>query len=107
MFCPKCGQTLLLKFSKSGRNELYCVQGEMALSQALRQTFEERYGSSPLPQSSHPPFHSLFHSSLHWFCPGDGEPLNAHLECPRCGKHLRDVVSQLVELHPHKKGKTV
>ena len=107
MFCPKCGNPLLLKHSESGREELYCVAGKMGLSPAMQQKFEERYGPNPMPQSSHPPFNQQSYGGLHWFCPGDGEPLNAQLECPRCEKHLRDIVYQLVELHPHKKDETV
>jgi DNA-directed RNA polymerase subunit M/transcription elongation factor TFIIS len=107
MFCPKCGNRLLLKHSERGREELYCAAGEMGLSPVMQQKFEERYGPNSLPQSSHPPFHQQFHGGLQWFCPGDGEPLNAQLECPRCEKHLRDLVYQLVELHPHKKDSTV
>lgn len=103
MFCPKCGDPLILKHHERGRDELYCVKGDMGLSPAMQQKFEERYGPNPLPQSSHPPFSQQFHGGLHWFCPGDGEPLNAQLECPRCEKHLRDLVYRLIELHPHKK----
>lgn len=103
MFCPKCGHALVLKQGGSGRNELYCVQGEMGLSLAMQQKFEERYGSNVVPQSPNPPFHPQVHGGLRWFCPGDGKRLNVQLECPKCGKHLRDLVYPLVELHPHKK----
>ena len=101
MFCPKCGQPFVLKHFDRGRVELYCVQGDMGLSLAMQQKFEERYGPNPIPQSSNPPFHQQFHRGLHWFCPGDGERLNAQLECTKCGKHLRDLVRSLIELHPH------
>lgn len=102
MFCPKCGHLLVLKHVESGRDELYCVPGDMGLSLVMQQKFEERYGPNPTPQSSNPPFHKQFHGGFHWFCPGDGKPLNAQLECSTCGKHLRDLVFPLVELHPHK-----
>jgi ssDNA-binding Zn-finger/Zn-ribbon topoisomerase 1 len=101
MFCPKCGNPLVLKHYANEREELFCVKGEMGLSQVMRQTFEERYQQHASSQSPNPPFHPQFHSGFHWFCPGDGEQLNAHLECPACGKHLRDQVFQLVEKHPH------
>jgi len=103
MFCPKCGNPLLLKHHERGRDELSCVKGEMGLSPIMQQKFEERYGHNPMPQSSNPPLNNPFHGGFQWFCPGDGEPLNAQLECPRCRKHLRDLVSPLVELHPHTK----
>lgn len=105
MFCPKCGQPLVLKHFENGRDELYCVQGDMGLSFVIQRKFEERYGPNPLPQSSNPPFHKQFHGGLHWFCPGDGERLNAQLECAKRGKHLRDLVYQLIEIHHHKNGK--
>ena len=101
MFCPKCGNPLILKHYEHGRDELYCVKGDMGLSQVMRQKFEERYEAPS--QSPNPPFHNQFHGGLHWFCPGDGEALNTQLECPRCGIHLRDLVYPLIELHPHKK----
>lgn len=28
--------------------------------------------------------------------------LNEHAECSRCGRHLRDLVYHLIELHPHR-----
>lgn len=103
MFCPKCGRALVLKQVGSGRKELYCVQGEMGLSLAMQQTLEVLYGPNAVPQSPNPPFHPQVHRGLHWFCPGDGERLDVQLGCSKCGKHLRDLVYPLVELHPHKK----
>lgn len=101
MFCPKCGNPLLPKRSANGRDELYCVKGAMGLSQVMQQKFEERYRQNATPQFPNPPFDQQVHGGFYWFCPGDGERLNAHLECPTCGKHLRDLVPPLVELHPH------
>lgn len=103
MFCPKCGDPLLLKHYENGKVGLYCLKGEMSLSPAMQQRFEERYGPNPLPQSPNPPFNQHIRGGIHWFCPGDGEPLNAQLECPKCGKHLRDLLYPLVEVHPHAK----
>jgi hypothetical protein len=107
MFCPKCGAVLLLKPSESAGEELYCAKGKMGLAPLIQRAFEERYGSNAVLQSPNPPFHSQFHGGLHWFCPGDGERLNARLECSTCGKHLRDLVYQLVEFHPHERSKNV
>ncbi len=101
MFCPKCGNPLLLKHNANGREELYCVQGNMGLSQVVQQKFEERYRQNAAPPFPNPPFNQQFHRGFHWFCPGDGERLNAQLECSICGKHLRDLVYPLVEFHPH------
>lgn len=51
--------------------------------------------TQPLEQQFH------LYGGFHWFCPGDGELLNAQLECHICGKHIRDLFVLLVELHPH------
>ena len=48
MFCPECGNPFILKHNEHGRDELYCVKGEMGLSQVMWQTFEERYGQHPI-----------------------------------------------------------
>ncbi len=103
MFCPKCGRALVLKHFGSGKGELYCVQGEMGLSLSMQQKFEERYEPHAAPQPPNPPFHAQPHGGLQWFCPGDGERLNAQLECSTCGNHLRDLAYPLIEFHPHKK----
>jgi hypothetical protein len=105
MFCPKCGNPLIPKQLENGSSELYCTMGDMYVSQRLQQKLEERYGPYPLYQSPNPPFNQRFHGGIHWFCPGDGERLTAELECQKCGKHLRDLVYTLVELHPHKTAK--
>lgn len=102
MFCPKCGYALVLKHLESGRDELYCARGDMSLSLAMWQKFEERYGPRAAQQPTNPPVDQHFHGGLRWFCPGDGEHLNAQLECTKCGKHLRDLAYQLIEFHPHK-----
>jgi len=69
MYCPKCGQPLVLKHVESGRDELYCVQGDMGLSLDMQRTFEERYRANPMPQSPNPPFSCLTSlASSAWFC---------------------------------------
>lgn len=107
MFCPKCGNLLVLKhFVEYKSDELYCEKGDMLLSKWMQQKLEQRYGPHATPQSPNPPFDKQFHGGLHWFCPGDGEKLNEQLECSKCGKHLRDLVYPLIEVHPHQGGKT-
>jgi ssDNA-binding Zn-finger/Zn-ribbon topoisomerase 1 len=106
MFCPKCGIQLRVQLSAHGRRELCCLPGNMCLSQDLQARFEQRYGAAAA-DSARPTRSSVLvppqvYGSLHWYCPGDGIPLNAELECPQCGKHLRDMVYDLVELHPHR-----
>jgi endogenous inhibitor of DNA gyrase (YacG/DUF329 family) len=103
VFCPKCGARLSTKVSEVGTLELCCLPGDMCLSQDLQSRLELRYGlaaASPLSVSQL--FSQQLHGGLHWFCPGDGTPLNAELECPQCGKHVRDLAYVLVELHPHR-----
>ncbi|HLZ63155.1 MAG TPA: hypothetical protein VKR06_39995 [Ktedonosporobacter sp.] len=96
-------ETFLVKHDENGREELYCVKGDMGLSQVVRHKFEERYGAHPAPQSPNSPFHYQFDGGLRWFCPGDGQQLDARLACPKCGKHLQDLVHALTDLHPHKR----
>jgi hypothetical protein len=83
----------------------------MWLSADLQARLEHRYGAvdaaatGPVhPSAARPPVPVApqVHGGLHWYCPGDGAPLNANLDCPQCGKHLRDLVYVLVELHPHR-----
>lgn len=93
--------TSYLESIESGRDELYCVAGNMILLSVIQQEFAQRYGPHTQPQSSDPPFHPQFHGGLHWFYPDNGKPLNAQLECSTCGKHLSDLVIPLIELHPH------
>ena len=104
MYCPKCGTLLTVRQSLSGHIELYCEPGDMPLSPQLREVLEKRYGSGMAStlQSSLLLYSRQLHGGLRWYCPGDRTRLNDHLESPQCGKHLRDLVYTLVELHPHR-----
>lgn len=103
MYCPKCGALLRIQVSR-GTAELCCLPGEMCLSRNLRDQLERRYGAegAGVPQAPEPAFSPQWHGGLSWYCPGDGVRLNDHLECPQCGKHIRDLVYVLIELHPHR-----
>ena len=76
----------------------------MGLSLKLQEVLDQRYGENAPPhivQQPPPAASPTFPHEWGWHCPGCGIPLNGWLECPRCGKHLRDLAYQLVELHPH------
>jgi hypothetical protein len=101
MFCPHCGDPLVLKSAIGGREDPYCVRGDMYLSQVVRRKLEERFCN---PEGTEPvlPVSRRFRPGGHWFCPGDGEVLDEYLECSKCGKHINDLAYMLIELHPHK-----
>lgn len=105
MFCPKCGAMLSQRVSSSGSTYLYCLPGDMALSWDLEARLEQRYGpdATDTPQANDVPYNRQLHGGIHWFCPGDGVRLNERLECPECGKNVRDLTYTLIELHPHRK----
>lgn len=91
MFCPKCGDELIIK-----DGELYCLRGDMYLSQNVREILEARYGEiSPREPSDY----KLDHTK--WWCPGCGIKVNEKLECSNCGKNYYDLLYPLVEIHPH------
>jgi len=101
MFCPKCGVPLTPR--EAPYPSFYCAPGEMEMSARLAGTLVQRYGETAdsAPQSALPAFNRQIHGSLRWYCPGCGVRLNDHLECPRCGQHVRDLVFDVVELHSH------
>jgi hypothetical protein len=103
MFCPRCGTVLTVRSDERWGDILYCVRGDMALSRGMQEALERRYGTSDGgPQSPLSPYSPQIHGGLTWYCPGCGVRLDEHLQCPRCARHLRDLVYQLVELHPHR-----
>jgi hypothetical protein len=105
MYCPKCGTPLVIRQdADSSASSLFCEPGEIPLSLKLHEVLDHRYGEiSPadLEQSPRPAPSPTFPHEWGWYCPGCGVPLNGWLECAHCGKHLRDLVYQLVERHPH------
>ena len=76
--------------------------GEMGLSRVVEEALAARFAANAPTQSTQPAFDPQRHGGLHWYCPGCGKPLNQKLECEACGKHMRDLVVPLVELHPHR-----
>jgi len=105
MYCPKCGATLVTRRDAGhGASYLYCEPGKMGLSLKLQDVLDHRYGENAPPsivQRPRPISSPTYPHEWGWYCPCCGVPLNGWLECPHCGKHLRDLAYQLVELHPH------
>lgn len=108
MFCPKCGAEFTGQIDpRLPTAVFYCPSGDMPTSWNPTTVLRQRYGSdrsNEVPQSALPVFSRQFHGGHRWFCPGCGVRLNERLECEQCGKHLRDLVYVLVELHPHRSG---
>lgn len=104
MFCPKCGALMSVQVRLGETSELCCTQGEMCLSPDMQRRLEQRFAPelAGTPMSPQPAYNRQLHGGLGWYCPGDGTRLNDQLECPQCGKHIRDLVWALIELHPHR-----
>jgi hypothetical protein len=73
-----------------------CAVGGMSLSQRLEATLVVRFGGRVRVDAPAPA------EAARWFCPACRVPLDADLRCARCGGTLRDVLFDLVELHPHR-----
>jgi hypothetical protein len=105
MFCPKCGAALIDRHTTLGET-YHCVPGDltfsMVVARALRHRYAEASGAS-VPQLRKLPYQSHSHDALEWYCPGCGVRLNPDLACDRCGRHLRDLAYDLIELHPHRR----
>ena len=101
MFCPFCGDVLVAKRDARWGESVCCVRGKMELSEHMRQTLEQRYGGVSVEDKPRSVTSTSGRQLGHWFCPGCGVPLNAQMQCPTCGKSLRDQLFGLVELHPH------
>src|SRR5215469_17804204 len=99
MFCPKCGAALSVQVSSRGASELCCIPGDMCMSRDVQRRLEQRFAPefAGIPQSPEPGYNPQLHSGIRWYCPGDGTRLTDRLECLRCGKHVRDLVWELVE----------
>ena len=92
LFCPKCAAAM-----KHVDDYLTCVDGDMPLSRNLENILLNRFGTqvqsfAPAP----PPAHGK------WFCPACRVALDASIGCPVCGGTLKDLLFQLVEIHPHR-----
>lgn len=100
MYCPKCGQTMILR-----DGHMYCEEGEMYLSQyvtdELQKAFPAREESvhsdkSPIPVSTNKTL----------YCPVDGCKLTGNvspLACPKCrGAISAPILYQLIKRHPHR-----
>jgi hypothetical protein len=93
MYCPYCGRAVTLI-----DGVLTCTDGEMPLSPHLQAVLAERFAVD-IPR---PPDVAEGQRLDAWFCPACGVRLGPGLICPSCGRTLRDLHHQLVELHPHR-----
>src|SRR3569623_1670788 len=91
MFCPFCGREMSL-----ADGVFACMPGDSMFSPTMHQTMRERF---PVDSSRREEV-QIGRQLARWFCPGCGVPLEA-LQCAKCGRSIRDLLGQLVELHPH------
>jgi hypothetical protein len=91
LFCPKCAEPML----RVGA-ELTCVTGGMGLSRHLEAALLARFGDHVDQVAA-----KSGDASAPWFCPACRMALNAEATCPKCLGSLRDLLFQLLELHPH------
>jgi hypothetical protein len=93
VYCARCGREMSLI-----RGVPTCATGDMPLSPHLAAVLADRFPvQAPRPQSV-----PVGRRLGDWFCPGCGVALGAELCCPSCGRSLRDLLHELVELHPHR-----
>jgi hypothetical protein len=74
-----------------------CEVGGMPLSKSVQETLTSRF---PEQKPRREPA-VVGYSLLRRYCPGCGVPLDREMKCGSCGKSIRDLLFQLVELHPH------
>jgi predicted RNA-binding Zn-ribbon protein involved in translation (DUF1610 family) len=101
MYCPKCGDVLADRTDSSAWDVYYCGRGDMWLSPRLADALRRRYAAGAEPAPAVPFDPQLHRTARAWYCPGCGRGLNERKECAACRTHIRDLVYQLVELHPH------
>jgi hypothetical protein len=95
MYCHKCGAKLVER-----EGELYCTAGDMGVSDRLRLRVAELLRSRSGTDTA-PLFDYRLHSDAALHCPGCGGRLRSDLACTACAIHLRSLVHDMVELHPH------
>ncbi|HEY1786398.1 MAG TPA: hypothetical protein VGG30_12640 [Pirellulales bacterium] len=73
------------------------VSDDMPLSRVVHATLVERF---PVPRPRPETAEVGMRRPL-WYCPGCGLPLGEGMKCSVCGKSIRNLVFQRVEIHPH------
>ena len=95
MFCPFCGDTLVLR-----KGEMYCPTGDMELAHVLSQSLTACYADITSPKRIN--FTPNYRGGADQFCPGCGIKVDKEFNCPHCGKSVKELIYQLVEFHPHR-----
>ena len=101
MFCPKCGDELVV----DARGSLACERGGMQLSPHLAARLTDSFILKKRPSYEPKGADPKFRWGGTWFCPACGvrakEEGGAVVRCPDCGRNLGEFLHELIELHPH------
>lgn len=98
MFCPRCGQVMVLADSHAGRT-FKCVAGDMPLSRVMHNQLTAAFACEPKSSGS------TSTGEATWFCPACGTPManvDGHNRCTDCGRSVDRFIYGLVEFHPHR-----
>jgi hypothetical protein len=90
MYCFRCG----IEMSEIA-GVLTCVPGKMPLSRRLQTALMTRFASQQKRASD-----VKLGKQFGLFCPGCGIPMDG-TSCRQCSQSLRDLLFDIVELHPH------
>ena len=96
MFCPRCGDLMI-----ESLDTLFCVRGNMFLSQNMLNKLNESFILQIRPPKNH---ELLTGTNGNWFCPNHGEKMvnkNGYACCPVCNLSISEFIYELTRLNPH------